>query len=728
MDVGTFCAQSHVLVVAGKGGVGKTTMIAALAQMAAGAGHSVLVVELEGKRASPPPSAATGTSATTVRSSTPPGRSSARRTRTTRGRHPGAPSRPALTPDDALLEYLEDHGLKRVSKRLALLGDPRRRGDGHPRASGTSWCSARSSSSSGSGAADLILVDAPATGHAITFLSSASGLLDAARGGPLRAQARTSSTCCRDPARCQVALVTLPEEMPVNEIDRGRLHPRGQGGRPAGPGHRQRLLTPTPVGLERPAAERRRGRASASTAATWPARSRRPGPSAWPATPLQERADRAPGRRAAPAPAPRARSLFADAIGPAETRARWPCPRPSRDRALVPDPARRDGMTGPAPASGDRSGRRRPGRATLRRASPATGRSWSAAARAASARRPSSAAFALAGGPARPAGLRRHHRPGPAAGRRARAWTSLPNTPDPDRGRLARRAARARCSTPRAPSTTSSQRYVATPRAGRGHPGQPALPEPRRRALGHPGVHGHGEALRAGRGRASSTSWSSTRRRRATPSTSSTRRGRLTRFLENRLFQALLMPTRAVAAGGGRGHPGAAAHHLQGGRGRDRAGRGRPSSRPSRAWRRDSAAGPARCASSSADPATAFVLVTSARPDAVDEARLLRRQAGRVATWPSPRWSSTGSQPSFATDAELAALTAVDGEAAGRRPRRWSTTWPGYTLAADREEQAFAGLVAQVAPAPVGRIPLLGHRRARPRSACERRRPTSSSA
>ena len=49
MDVGTFCAQSHVLVVAGKGGVGKTTMTAALAKMAAGAGRSVLIVELEGK-------------------------------------------------------------------------------------------------------------------------------------------------------------------------------------------------------------------------------------------------------------------------------------------------------------------------------------------------------------------------------------------------------------------------------------------------------------------------------------------------------------------------------------------------------------------------------------------------------------------------------------------------------------------------------------------------------
>ena len=49
MDIAAFCRQSRVLVVAGKGGVGKTTITAALARMAARAGLDVLVVELEGK-------------------------------------------------------------------------------------------------------------------------------------------------------------------------------------------------------------------------------------------------------------------------------------------------------------------------------------------------------------------------------------------------------------------------------------------------------------------------------------------------------------------------------------------------------------------------------------------------------------------------------------------------------------------------------------------------------
>jgi anion-transporting ArsA/GET3 family ATPase len=51
----------------------------------------------------------------------------------------------------------------------------------------------------------------------MTFLSSAGGLLDAARSGPIRTQAAEVVDLLSDPSRCQVALVTLPEEMPINE-------------------------------------------------------------------------------------------------------------------------------------------------------------------------------------------------------------------------------------------------------------------------------------------------------------------------------------------------------------------------------------------------------------------------------------------------------------------------------------------------------------------------------
>src|SRR5437868_6248319 len=95
MDLERFCAASRVVIVAGKGGVGKTTVTAALATAAARTGMSVLIVEVEGKSGLAscfrgPPLAY---DEVTVRAGL--------RART-------------LTPDHALVEYLEDHGLRRI--------------------------------------------------------------------------------------------------------------------------------------------------------------------------------------------------------------------------------------------------------------------------------------------------------------------------------------------------------------------------------------------------------------------------------------------------------------------------------------------------------------------------------------------------------------------------------------------------------------------------------------
>jgi hypothetical protein len=64
---------------------------------------------------------------------------------------------------------------------------------------------------------DLILLDAPAAGHAVTFLRSAKGLADAVTVGPISTQAHDVLELLNDASRCQVVLVTLPEETPVNE-------------------------------------------------------------------------------------------------------------------------------------------------------------------------------------------------------------------------------------------------------------------------------------------------------------------------------------------------------------------------------------------------------------------------------------------------------------------------------------------------------------------------------
>src|SRR3954464_4125605 len=53
MDIAGFCSQTRLLIVAGKGGVGKTTVTAAVARMAAKAGLTTLIVEVEGKSGLP---------------------------------------------------------------------------------------------------------------------------------------------------------------------------------------------------------------------------------------------------------------------------------------------------------------------------------------------------------------------------------------------------------------------------------------------------------------------------------------------------------------------------------------------------------------------------------------------------------------------------------------------------------------------------------------------------
>jgi len=243
MDVGTFCAQSHVIVVAGKGGVGKTTMSAALAKMAAGAGRSVLIVELEGK---------SGITAAFGRQGDL-GYEEALLAPQVPGGPAGSIRARRLTPDDALVEYLEDHGLKRVSKRLARSGILDVVSTAIPGIRDV-LVLGKVKQLERDGAADLILVDAPATGHAITFLTSASGLVSAARGGPLRSQAQDVVDLLSDPARCRVLLVTLPEELPVSETIESAYTLEDKAGVQLGPVI-VNACDPEPVGLEHPVSQ-----------------------------------------------------------------------------------------------------------------------------------------------------------------------------------------------------------------------------------------------------------------------------------------------------------------------------------------------------------------------------------------------------------------------------------------------------------------------------------------
>jgi anion-transporting ArsA/GET3 family ATPase len=178
---------------------------------------------------------------------------------------------------------------------------------------------------------------------------------------------------------------------------------------------------------------------------------------------------------------------------------------------------------------------------------------------------------------------------------------------------------------------------------------------------------------------------------------------RLTRFLENRLFRALLVPTRVGLRAVGVATQAllktiakvAGAEIVQDAVGFFQAFEGMEDGFRSRA---------SAVHELLADPATAYVLVTSARPDAVTEAGFFAEKLSErdvaVAALVVNRIA-----PSFG-----------DGAAAGRGAG--ATPVPGMealeanlaelNMVATREERAFAGLAAQVAPAPVGRIPLFG--------------------
>jgi anion-transporting ArsA/GET3 family ATPase len=64
---------------------------------------------------------------------------------------------------------------------------------------------------------DLVIVDAPATGHALGTLRTPATFAEIARVGPIAHQGRTIDAALRDPAQTAVLAVALPEEMPVTE-------------------------------------------------------------------------------------------------------------------------------------------------------------------------------------------------------------------------------------------------------------------------------------------------------------------------------------------------------------------------------------------------------------------------------------------------------------------------------------------------------------------------------
>jgi anion-transporting ArsA/GET3 family ATPase len=64
---------------------------------------------------------------------------------------------------------------------------------------------------------DLVIVDAPSTGHGLAFLGTPRTFRDTARVGPISRQAGKIDAFISDSSTTGVVAVALPEEMPVNE-------------------------------------------------------------------------------------------------------------------------------------------------------------------------------------------------------------------------------------------------------------------------------------------------------------------------------------------------------------------------------------------------------------------------------------------------------------------------------------------------------------------------------
>ena len=185
---------------------------------------------------------------------------------------------------------------------------------------------------------------------------------------------------------------------------------------------------------------------------------------------------------------------------------------------------------------------------------------------------------------------------------------------------------------------------------------------------------------------------------------------RLTRFLENRLFRALMVPTRVglravsiattallrtIAKVAGSEIVQDAVSFFQAFEGMEEGFRNRASA----------------VHELLADPSTAYVLVTSGRPDAIGEAgyfaqKLSERQVTISALVVNRIAPSFGDGDPVAPSAGAASGADADTTVARREFAALDANLAELNALADREEAAIAGLVGRVAPAPVGRVPL----------------------
>jgi anion-transporting ArsA/GET3 family ATPase len=196
----------RLLIVAGKGGVGKTTIACALGLIAAQLGKRVLIAEVDG----------VGRAASLL--DIPPG--SIGEARAVRA----GLSVMSVEGSAALAEYLEIIvPVKRVlqavlSSRIYQYFVAAAPGLKELMTVGKIWFEAeRVDETTGKYRWDLVVLDAPATGHSLQYLGMPRAAHEVFRAGLVGRESQRLVDLLTDVRRTAVCLVTTAEEMPVNE-------------------------------------------------------------------------------------------------------------------------------------------------------------------------------------------------------------------------------------------------------------------------------------------------------------------------------------------------------------------------------------------------------------------------------------------------------------------------------------------------------------------------------
>ncbi|HKV09282.1 MAG TPA: ArsA family ATPase [Thermoanaerobaculia bacterium] len=197
-------ARRQLLVVTGKGGVGKTVISAVLGQATAATGKRVLVVEVD-PRENLHQMMGTPPSGGDILQAGPRLWVQNLKPRQVLDQVVRDQIRLELIVRRVLDSPIYHHFATGAPglKELAILGHALRllRGIGGP----------------GTPELDTVILDAPATGHGVALLAAPSLVTDVITNGPFAHMAGELATLIADPEKCGIVVVTQAEEMPVEE-------------------------------------------------------------------------------------------------------------------------------------------------------------------------------------------------------------------------------------------------------------------------------------------------------------------------------------------------------------------------------------------------------------------------------------------------------------------------------------------------------------------------------